>query len=62
MAQANPPRVRVVEDGPKVELNVSTENIGQVVLLARAFDEKVPPVEDNPGSSPGDGGDRVPQR
>lgn len=59
MAQAKPPQVRVVEDGPRVELNVSTENVRQVVLLARAFDEKVPPVEDDPGSNPGDDGELI---
>jgi hypothetical protein len=59
MAQAKPPQVRDIEDRPTVELTVSTAHVCQMVLLARAFDEKVPPVEDDPGSNPGDDGELI---
>ena len=41
------------EDNP-VELNISPEKIGFIIIKAREFDVKVAPAEPDPGSNPSD--------
>jgi len=45
------------EDAP-IELNISAEKVCFIVVKARAYDVKVPPVEPEPGSNPADDGER----
>jgi Protein of unknown function (DUF3775) len=46
------------EDMPPPELNISTEKVCYIIVKAREFDAKVPPVEPDPGSNPADDGER----
>jgi hypothetical protein len=46
------------EDIPPPELNISTEKVCYIIVKAREFDAKVPPVEPDPGSNPADDGER----
>jgi hypothetical protein len=39
-------------------LNISPEKVCYIIVKAREFDVKVPPVEPDPGSNPADGGER----
>lgn len=40
------------------ELNVGTDTLCYLIVKAREFDAKVDPVEPDPGSNPGDSGER----
>jgi hypothetical protein len=46
------------EDVPPPELNISAEKVCYIIVKAREFDAKVPPVEPDPGSNPADDGER----
>jgi hypothetical protein len=39
-------------------LNISPEKVCYIIVKAREFDVKVPPVEPDPGSNPADNGER----
>lgn len=39
-------------------LNISPEKVCYIIVKAREFDVKVPPVEPDPGSNPADSGER----
>ena len=43
---------------PKAELTLNLEKIFFIIVKAREFDVKVPPVEPDPGSNPSDDMDR----
>lgn len=40
-------------------LNISPDKIGYIIVKAREFDVKVQPVDENPGSSAADDGERI---
>src|SRR5487761_1080039 len=42
-----------------VELDISIEKVCYIILKAREYDAKVPPVEADPGSNPTDDGERA---
>jgi Protein of unknown function (DUF3775) len=46
------------EDVPPPELNISAEKVCYIIVKAREFDAKVPPVDPDPGSNPADDGER----
>jgi hypothetical protein len=46
------------EDVPPPELKISAEKVCYIIVKAREFDAKVPPVEPDPGSNPADDGER----
>jgi len=46
------------EDMPPPELNISAEKVCYIIVKAREFDAKVPPVDPDPGSNPADDGER----
>ena len=46
------------KDFTPVELQISDEKLFYIIVKARKFDVKVPPVEPDPGSNPIDGGER----
>jgi len=46
------------DDVPPPELNISAEKVCYIIVKAREFDAKVPPVEPDPGSNPADDGER----
>jgi len=43
---------------PDVELSISLDKLGFIILKAREFDAKVDPVEPDPGSNPADDDER----
>jgi hypothetical protein len=45
-------------DDTPVEIDISSEKICYIIVKAREYDVKVPPVDPNPGSNPADGGER----
>ena len=47
-----------METPPDIELSISTEKLGFIVIKAREFDVKVDPVEPEPGSNPLDDDER----
>lgn len=46
------------ESPPPVELAVNPDTVCYIIVKAREFDAKVPPVEPNPGSNPADDDER----
>jgi hypothetical protein len=46
--------VRRVDDGPQVELTISTETVCFIIVKAREFDVKDAVTEPDPGSNPAD--------
>ena len=49
---------RDMDTPPDIELSISTEKLGFIVIKAREFDVKVDPVEPEPGSNPLDDDER----
>jgi hypothetical protein len=43
---------------PEIELSISLEKLGFIIVKAREFDAKVEPVEPDPGSNAADDGER----
>ena len=56
MAENKAPKKRVinVEDGPKVAIDIDPDLVDFIIVRAREYDVKVPPVEPDPGSNPTD--------
>jgi hypothetical protein len=47
-----------METPPEVELSISIEKLGFIIIKAREFDAKVEPVEPDPGGNPPDDDER----
>jgi hypothetical protein len=45
-------------DDDPIEIDIDPELVAFIIVKARAFDVKEPPLDDDPGSNPADGGER----
>jgi hypothetical protein len=57
---ARRPQMAKIDESPEpIELNISDEKLGFLILKAREFDAKVAPVDPDPGSNPTDDHERA---